>query len=135
LALYAEDTAIIATFGKPTLLVSYLESYVNDLQRWMSEWRFTINVSKNTAIIFASAGRRFILFQPATLLEEPIQWVDTTRYLGLTLDTHHMWLPHIDQVRKRAAQNMVKLGPFLKRKSDLSVKNGVMLYKQPISPM
>ena len=33
LALYADDTAIIATSRKPTMLVSYLESYLNDLQR------------------------------------------------------------------------------------------------------
>ena len=39
LALYADDTAIIATSRKPTLLVSYLESYLNDLQRWLIEWR------------------------------------------------------------------------------------------------
>jgi hypothetical protein len=32
LALYMDDTAIIATSSKTTLLVSYLESYVNDLQ-------------------------------------------------------------------------------------------------------
>ena len=51
LALYADDTAIIATSRKPTLLVSYLESYL-DLQRWLSEWRIAMNVSKNTAIIF-----------------------------------------------------------------------------------
>ena len=38
LTLYAYETAIIATFRKPTLLVSYLESYLNDLQRWLSEW-------------------------------------------------------------------------------------------------
>ena len=31
LALYAVDTAIIATSRKPTLLVSYLESYLNEL--------------------------------------------------------------------------------------------------------
>ena len=37
LALYAEDTAIIATSRKPTLLVRYLESYLNELQRWLSE--------------------------------------------------------------------------------------------------
>jgi hypothetical protein len=45
LALYADDTAVIATSHKPTLLVSYLESYVNDLQLWLSEWRIAINVS------------------------------------------------------------------------------------------
>jgi hypothetical protein len=33
LALYADDTAIIATSRRPTLLISYLESYLNDLKR------------------------------------------------------------------------------------------------------
>jgi hypothetical protein len=33
LALYAEDTAIIATPRNPTPLIRYLESYLNDLQR------------------------------------------------------------------------------------------------------
>jgi Reverse transcriptase (RNA-dependent DNA polymerase). len=37
LALYADDTAIIAMTRKPTLLVSYLDSYLSDLQRWLSE--------------------------------------------------------------------------------------------------
>jgi hypothetical protein len=60
LALYAEDTAIIITSRKPTLFISYLESYLNDLQRWSSEWKIAINFSKSTAIIFARAGRRFI---------------------------------------------------------------------------
>ena len=56
LALYADDTAIIATSHKPVLLVSNLESHLNDLRRWLSEWRTTINVSKSTMIIFARAG-------------------------------------------------------------------------------
>jgi hypothetical protein len=60
LALYADDTANIATSRKPTLLVSYLESYLSDLQRWLSDWRFAINVSQSSAMIFARAGRRFI---------------------------------------------------------------------------
>jgi hypothetical protein len=82
LALYADDTAVIATFHKPTLLVSYLESYLNNLQRWLSERRIAINVSKSSAIIFARAGRRFIQPRPVTLFREPIEWVETTRCLG-----------------------------------------------------
>jgi retron-type reverse transcriptase len=60
LALYADDTAIIATSRKPTLLVRYLASYLNDLQRWLTEKRMAINVSKSSAINFARAGRRCI---------------------------------------------------------------------------
>jgi len=94
LALYVDDTAIIATSRKPTLLVNYLDSYLNDLQRWLSEWRIVINVSKSTAIIFARAGRRFTQPRPVTLFGELIEWVETPRYLGDTLDTRLTWSPH-----------------------------------------
>ena len=36
LALYADDTAVIAMSRKPTLVVSYLESSLSYLQRWLS---------------------------------------------------------------------------------------------------
>jgi hypothetical protein len=111
LALYADDTAIIATSHKLTLLVSYRESYLNDLQRWLSEWRITINVSKSTVIIFARARQRFIQPRPVTLLGEAIQWVERTRYLGVTLDTQLNWSPHIAQIRKRTAKRKGALGP------------------------
>ena len=135
LALYADDTANIATSRKPTLFVSYLESYLNDLQRWLSEWRIAINVSKSTAIIFARAGRRFIQPRPVTLLGEPIEWIDPTRYLGVTLDKGLTWSHHISQIRKKNAQRMGMLGPLLNRNSDLSVRNGDLLYKHLIRLM
>ena len=53
LALYADDTAVMATSRKPELLVSYLESYLSDLERWLKEWRIAINVSKSTAMLFS----------------------------------------------------------------------------------
>jgi len=40
---------------------------------------------------------------PVQLFGKPIQWVDTARYLGVTLDTRLNWSNHIDQVRKKAA--------------------------------
>jgi hypothetical protein len=50
-------------------------------------------------------------------------------------DKRLTWSPHIDQVRKKTAQRKGMLGPLLNRKSDLSVRNGVLLYKQLIRPM
>ena len=120
---------------KPTLLFSSLESYLNDLQRWLSEWRIAINVYKSSAIIFARAGWRFIQHRSVTLFGEPIQWFDTTPFQGVTLDKRLTWSPHIDQVRKKTAKRMGMLGPLLKRKSDLYVRNGVLLYKKLIRPM
>jgi hypothetical protein len=61
--------------------------------------------------------------------------VDTTRYVGVTLYKRLTWSPQIDQVRKKSAQRINMLGPLLNAKSDLSVRNGVLLYKQFILPM
>jgi hypothetical protein len=67
---------IITTSHSPTLLISYLESYLNDLLWWLTEWRIAINVSKSTAIIYMRAGWRHVKPRPLTLFGEPIQWVD-----------------------------------------------------------
>ena len=104
LAFHADGTAIISTSRKSTLLVSYLVSYLSELQRCLSEWKIAINISKSTAITFAHARWRFIQPTPTTLFGETIKWVGTIRYLGLSLDTRITWSPHIEQVRKRAAQ-------------------------------
>ena len=105
------------------------------LERWLTERRIAINVSKSSAIIFARAGRRFIQSRSMILFGEPINWVDTIRYLGLALDKRLTCSPHIEQVSRRTAQRMGLLGPLLNRRSDLSIMNGVLLYKQLIRPL
>jgi hypothetical protein len=63
------------------------------------------------------------------------QWVDTARYLGVTLDMRLIWSAHVNQVGRKADQRLGVLGPLLNRRSGLSIKNGVLLYKQLIRPM
>ena len=85
------------------LLVSYLESYLKDFQRWLSECRIARNVSKSTAIIFARAGLRFIQPRPVDVIGKPILWVDTTLHMRVTLDIRLIWSPHIAYFRKKTA--------------------------------
>ena len=54
---------------------------------------------------------------------------------GVTLDKGLSRSPHIDQVRKKTTHRMGMMRPFLNRKSDLSIRNGVLLYKQLIRLM
>jgi len=63
------------------------------------------------------------------LFGEPIQWVDDARYLGVTLDKRLTWSKPIDRVRKKAAERLETLRPLLNRRSVLSIRNGVLLYK------
>jgi hypothetical protein len=87
LALYADDTAIIATSRKSAPLIRYLETHLSDLERWLREWRIAINVSKSNAMLFAKASWRVPRPRLVQFLGEPIEWVDTACYLGVTLDS------------------------------------------------
>jgi hypothetical protein len=117
------------------LLIGYLEAYLGRLERRVRDWRIAINVSKSTAVLFVKAARRIQKPRAVQFLREPIQWVETARYLGVTLDTQLTWSAHVNQVGKKAAQRLGVLGPLLNRRSGLSVRNGVLLYKQLIHPM
>jgi len=86
-------------------------------------------------MLFAKASRRIPKPRPVQLFGEPIQWRHTTRYLGVTLDTRLTWSTRIDQARKKAAQRLEMLGLLLNRSSGISIRNGVLLYKQLIRPM
>jgi hypothetical protein len=85
LALYADGKTAIATSGQPALLVKYMETYLSDLERWLSEWKFPINVSKSSAIFFVKTRRRNPKPLSVHFFGEPTQWVHTSRYLGVNL--------------------------------------------------
>jgi hypothetical protein len=51
--------SILATSCKPVLLVSYLDTYLSDLEQWLREWRIAINVSNSNANIFAKVRNAF----------------------------------------------------------------------------
>jgi hypothetical protein len=79
-------------------------------------------------VLIAKAARRNRQPRPVQFLGEPIQCVQTARYLGVTLNTWLTWSGHINQIRKTAAQRLGMLGPLLNRRSGLSGRNGVLLY-------
>jgi hypothetical protein len=135
LAYYADDRAIIATSRKSALLITYLETGLSDLERWLREWIIAINVSKSNAMLFVKAAWRNPRPPPVQFLGQPIKCVDTARYLGVTLNSPLTWWSHIVQVRKRATQRLGVLGCLVNRRSGLSIRNGVLLYKQLIRPM
>jgi hypothetical protein len=101
----------------------------------MGKWIIAINISKSRTIIFAFAGGRFTQPRTFTLLGEPIQWVESTRYVAVTLDKRLTWSYYIDHVKKKTVRRMDILGPLLQRKCDVFVRNSVLLKKRPYPPV
>jgi hypothetical protein len=133
LTLYAEDTTLVATFCRPSLLVNYLESYLCRLENCLGYWRISINIFKSTAMLFTA--RSIQRPKPIQFLGDLIAWVEMARYLELTLDTRLIWSEHMKEAGRKAAQILGVLLPLLHRRSGLSIRKGVLLYKQLIRPM
>ena len=86
LAQYSDDTALVATSGSTKLLATYLETYLIALERWLLQWRIAIYVDKSMAVLFSPPRRRISDPRGLRFLGGEIQWVETARYLGITLD-------------------------------------------------
>jgi hypothetical protein len=86
-------------------------------------------------VLFVKTARRIQKHRAVQFLGEPIQWVETARYLGVTPDTQLTWSAQVNQVGKKAAQRLGVIGPLLNRRSGLSVGNCVLFCKQLIRPM
>jgi hypothetical protein len=81
-------------------------------------------------VLFAKA-KRIQKPRPLEFFRESIQWVETARYLGVPAGL----AVHVSQVRRKVAQRLGILGPLLNRRSGLSIRKGVLLYQQLISPV
>jgi hypothetical protein len=105
-SLYVNDMSLPSRHVVLALYKEYTDitvSYLSDQQRWLREWRITINVSNSTALLFAKAGRRIPKPRPVKLYGEPVN--SQPVLWRVPLDARLIWLRHIDQVGKNAAQN------------------------------
>jgi hypothetical protein len=96
LAQYADDMALVATSRSPSLLVGYLEAYPCRLKRCLRDWWTAINVTKSTTVLFVYAARRIQKPRAVQFLGEPMQWVESARYLWVTLDTQFTWSANVN---------------------------------------
>ncbi|GFW94006.1 probable RNA-directed DNA polymerase from transposon X-element [Trichonephila clavipes] len=130
--LYADDTAIHATYKKLETISFALNKHLLLLQNFYDKWKISINVEKSTAIIFT---KKQSLPPPIIMYNKQIPWFQEAKYLGIIFDTHLTWKQHIYYVRDKFRKIMFKLYPLIGRNSYLSIENKVLLYTAVMRPI
>ncbi|GFV49438.1 probable RNA-directed DNA polymerase from transposon X-element [Trichonephila clavipes] len=130
--LYADDTAIHATYKKLETISFALNKHLLHLQNFFDKWKISINVEKSTAIIFT---KKQSLPPPIIMYNKQIPWSQEAKYLGIIFDTHLTWKQHIYYVRDKFRKIMFKLYPLIGRNSYLSIENKVLLYTAVMRPI
>ena len=116
--LYADDTNLLSpmcSFSSsnslnPTKLTEVTNS-INDELSHVHEWllinKLSVNVTKTKFMIFHHQQRRIDTLIPDLKLDsQPIEYVSEFNFLGLTLDEHLSWKPHVQKVANKTSRTI-----------------------------
>ena len=133
LAMYADDTALYTTDRSAWILAERLQRAADALGDWFSKWRFEVNPEKSVAVLFPR--KRYETVSTIYLQGKPIPWESKVKYLGVVLDSKLSFRPHITYVRNKATYVMNRLYPLICKRSKMSLRNKLTLYKTCIRPV
>jgi len=133
IALFADDTTIYCNSSDTQKITTALQNHLNKISLWCLKWKIIINPSKSQAVFFSL--RRTQTPQPVKFDNEPIGWKSSVKYLGVILDKKLNWWPHISAKLQQAYQRLGVLYPILNRKSTISKKCSLIIYKQVLRPL
>lgn len=134
LALYADDLAIYTCSSSRKIIARRLEFGLQKLRNFYSKWKIKINDSKTETIMFS---RRSKAAMPSRIVMngEAIPWARSVKYLGLHLDSRLNWKRQLENIRQKGLSAISALAPIFRRRSGLSSKNKLLLYKTMIRPL
>ena len=90
MALYADDTALIARPWRVAIATRRLQEAVSLMEDWCNNWKVPVNAEKSKAILFRKV-RKETPTGHISMYGEEIQWHDKVRYLGVIMDKGLTW--------------------------------------------
>ncbi|GFU79578.1 RNA-directed DNA polymerase from mobile element jockey [Trichonephila clavipes] len=132
--LFADDAAILCTKRTAEDAVLHMQQYIMKLELWLTKWRIAINTDKTNAIVFRKQRTQN---SPPTLqiFNQTIDWTFETKYLGLILNDKLTYSSHFKEITKKYWKKLYSLNDIIGRKSKLSLKNRLFVYKQYVRPL
>ena len=95
--LFADDTSLFATDADLSSLFDRVNSDLSLISRWLCANKLTLNISKTHFVLFHRKQRTVSLRPDCTLRigDVGIGRVSETNFLGVMIDEHLCWGPHV----------------------------------------
>lgn len=94
--LFADDTMLYATSMSLQHATKKLQTQIDTAIPWFENWKLTLNKSETEAMRFGKHIKTKI--NPPTIQGTVIPWSNKTKYLGIILDSHLTFCPHIKEI-------------------------------------
>ena len=101
------------------------------MEKWFYKWGFKINEKKSTYVTFTLQKQ---ICPQVSINNITVPNKDTVRYLGMTLDRRLTWKQLIVDKSKQFRDKLKKFYWLIGRRSKLSTRNKITLYKTVIKP-
>ena len=112
LAAYADDIALFACGRHLRYLHGKIQRHLDAVLSWAARWRLTVSAPKTQAILFSK--RRILRDLPSLSLgDQALQYSPSVLYLGVVLDRHLTWAPHLARFKRNFLGKLAHVTPLL----------------------
>ena len=106
LILFADDTNLFMSHKDPVYLATSLNSELNKLSAWFKANKLSLNLKKTNFMLFKPRQKKYHFPMQISVNEQRIEQVKETVFLGVVLDEHLTWKPHISQVAGKISKSI-----------------------------
>ena len=131
--MFADDTALFFT-GKDSIEIERnLNADLKLISQWLENNGLVINPTK-TEFMIIGTHQKLRRFQPLELYlnNHIITKVETSKYLGVTLDSNLTWTPHVDKLYSKASS---RIGVLRRIRPFLDISTAKLVYSTTILPI
>jgi len=133
LAVFADDTAVMAVNDTQIEATEQLQQAIDSLTKWTRQWKIRLNEQKSIHITFALKRRD--PHHCVYINGVQIPQAETVKYLGLHLDARLNWKHHVKQKALQISLKMREMYWLIGPYSKLSLANKIAIYKAIIKPI
>ncbi|KAF0759095.1 ribosome biogenesis protein TSR3 isoform X1 [Aphis craccivora] len=116
---YADDTALLSVSSDHTTPSHQLQTHLNTLSQWFTNWKIKFNEFKSSFVTFSL---RPLNCPAVTINNIVIPHSTEVKYLGLIFDRRLTWSFHLKDKRKRLNSRLRLLRPLLRSNLTLPIK-------------
>ena len=106
--LFADDTALFASEKNPALLKQIIATEINNIEKWLSINKLTLNLKKSCYVMF-SKNKKTDIKNMVSVGGICLAQKAFTKYLGIQIDSLLNWKPHIKTLTSSISKSVGSL--------------------------
>ena len=129
--IFADDTNVFVAGKKVEELILIMNHELEKVMRWMNTNKLSLNIDKSNYMIFHSPKKKVGSHSDIILNNSKIKKIQSTKFLGVTIDDSLKWTAHMNIVKTKVAK---AIGIISKARKIFSLNTLKLMYNTFVLP-